>query len=137
MKCAKCGTRLEKDEYIHEPFTFYGTAFGSGSWSWTTCSHEVQYEDGEYEAMVEQLASDFHDTYEQLAPMMGYTTRKESAVPWKDVPPVNANLMRAVCRVLLEKGEISVKLRHVLPDGKLRNAYDGVQSGDGDRTGTE
>lgn len=33
-----------------------------------------------------ELARLFHETYERLAPEFGYKTRKESAVPWKDVP---------------------------------------------------
>ena len=42
------------------------------------------------------LAKEFHETYEQLAPQYGYKTRAESAVPWEDVPENNRRLMAAV-----------------------------------------
>lgn len=50
----------------------------------------------------DQLAKKFHDTYERLAPSHGYETRKESAVPWDEVPANNKSLMTAVCAELLE-----------------------------------
>lgn len=50
----------------------------------------------------EQLAQKFHETYEQLAPSYSYKTRKESAVPWEDVPDNNKNLMIAVCAEILK-----------------------------------
>lgn len=46
-------------------------------------------------------AKDFHDTYERIAPQFGYKTRKESAVPWNEVPQPNRNLMIAVCAEVL------------------------------------
>jgi hypothetical protein len=49
----------------------------------------------------EELARAFHETYERLAPSHGYETRRESAVPWEDVPENNKNLMIAVCEELL------------------------------------
>jgi len=49
----------------------------------------------------EQLAQIFHDHYERLAPEFGYTSRKTSAVPWKDVPEPNKSLMIAVARLVL------------------------------------
>ena len=51
----------------------------------------------------EELAKLFHDTYEQLAPNFGYTTRKSSAVPWSDVPEPNKSLMIAVAEKVLEE----------------------------------
>ena len=39
----------------------------------------------------------FHESYERLAPLFDYNTRKESAVDWKDVPIKNKKLMIAVC----------------------------------------
>lgn len=45
----------------------------------------------------EQLAQDFHETYERLAPRFGYETRRESAKPWAEVPEQNRGLMTAVC----------------------------------------
>lgn len=48
-----------------------------------------------------ELAQKFHETYERLAPGFNYNTRKSSAVPWKDVPAKNKQLMVAVCREIL------------------------------------
>jgi hypothetical protein len=45
----------------------------------------------------EELAKQFHDTYERLAPSFGYETRKASSVPWGQVPENNRKLMIAVC----------------------------------------
>lgn len=42
-------------------------------------------------------AKAFHEAYERLAPSFGYETRKESAVPWEQVPEQNRALMTAVC----------------------------------------
>lgn len=50
------------------------------------------------------LARRFHEVYEELAPVFGYETRAESAVPWDDVPRANRQLMIAVCAVLLREG---------------------------------
>lgn len=47
--------------------------------------------------IAEKLAFQFHTAYERLAAAHSYETRKESAVPWKDVPEKNRNLMIAVC----------------------------------------
>jgi hypothetical protein len=44
----------------------------------------------------EDVARLFHETYERLAPLHGYETRKASAVPWDDVPEPNRSLMIAV-----------------------------------------
>lgn len=49
----------------------------------------------------EGLAPFFHGTYERLAPAFGYRTRKESAVPWEEVPENNRLLMMAVCERVL------------------------------------
>jgi hypothetical protein len=49
----------------------------------------------------EELARAFHETYERLAPRFGYETRRESAVPWEEVPENNKQLMIAVCAELL------------------------------------
>lgn len=55
----------------------------------------------------EDLAELFHTTYERLAPVYSYETRKASAVPWKDVPDMNKRLMIAtageVLRVLQQR----------------------------------
>lgn len=42
------------------------------------------------------IAQAFHEAYERLAPSYGYETRRESAVPWADVPEQNRALMTAV-----------------------------------------
>lgn len=55
---------------------------------------------------VDHIASQFHETYERLAPKHGYETRAESAVPWADVPVANKELMRSVVAVLLTSGVI-------------------------------
>ena len=55
----------------------------------------------------EYVAKEFHDAYERLAPLFGYETRKESAVPWDDVPDTNKALMIAVVVSLFEKEVIS------------------------------
>lgn len=56
----------------------------------------------------ERLAKLFHDTYERLAPVYNYNTRKASAVPWEDVPENNKSLMVAVA------GEIRATLNDPL-----------------------
>jgi len=45
---------------------------------------------------VEEIARQFHEAYERLAPKHGYETRKASAVPWNEVPENNRMLMMAV-----------------------------------------
>lgn len=50
--------------------------------------------------MSEQLARLFHETYERLAPSFGYVTRKDSAVPWEQVPDRNKRLMIAVADII-------------------------------------
>jgi hypothetical protein len=47
----------------------------------------------------------FHEAYERLAPDFGYKTRKESAVPWEDVPEPNRSLMVAVAAEVLRQIE--------------------------------
>jgi len=51
----------------------------------------------------EQLAKRFHELYEKLALEFQYTTRKESAKPWEDVPKANNNLMIEVCRNIIKE----------------------------------
>jgi hypothetical protein len=54
----------------------------------------------------EQIAREFHAEYEALAPLVGYRTRKASAVPWDEVPSGNRTLMMATVTRLLERGVI-------------------------------
>jgi hypothetical protein len=58
----------------------------------------------ELEAQGEALARRFHELYEELAPQHGYETRKESAVPWDDVPAQNKALMTHVAMRIIEEG---------------------------------
>lgn len=50
----------------------------------------------EFLPAADELARQFHEAYERLAPEFGYETRKESAKPWTEVPEQNKQLMRAV-----------------------------------------
>lgn len=54
----------------------------------------------------EDIAREFHEVYEGLAPDYGYATRKESAVAWERVPERNKNLMIAVVSNLLSRNII-------------------------------
>ena len=54
----------------------------------------------------ENVAEAFHEAYERLAPDHGYETRKDSAVPWSEVPEQNKALMIAVVAELFERGVI-------------------------------
>lgn len=56
----------------------------------------------------ELVAEAFHRAYERLAPSFGYETRRESAVPWQDVPEANRRLMTAVVADLFFPSVISV-----------------------------
>ena len=51
----------------------------------------------------EAIAKLFHQTYERLAPDFGYETRRESAVPWEDVPENNRRLMTATVRGVVDE----------------------------------
>ena len=52
---------------------------------------------------VVEIAKLFHDTYERLAPHLGYKTRTESAVFWEDVPIRNRLLMMQTVNVVLQE----------------------------------
>ena len=51
----------------------------------------------------DQLAREFHDTYERLAPTFGYETRPESRTRWDQVPEQNRMLMVATAAALISK----------------------------------
>ena len=53
-----------------------------------------------------QIAERFHHAYEHLAPSFGYETRKQSSVPWEQVPEPNRSLMVAVVQDLLDRDVI-------------------------------
>jgi hypothetical protein len=50
-----------------------------------------------------ELARWFHQEYERMAPDYGYETKKESAVPWEEVPLQNRRLMVAVAQSILTR----------------------------------
>ena len=54
----------------------------------------------------ERIAKRFHEVYEELAPHHGYETRRESAVPWDQVPEQNRGLMIDVVDALLNEDVI-------------------------------
>lgn len=51
----------------------------------------------------DDLAREFHEVYEALAPAYDYSTRVDSAVPWDDVPEPNKSLMLAVSGAIIAK----------------------------------
>ena len=53
--------------------------------------------------LVCDVARWFHEAYEQMAPRHGYETRRESAVPWEDVPVKNKMLMMDTVAVVLSR----------------------------------
>lgn len=54
------------------------------------------------DALIEQAARTFHETYERLAPRYNYKTRPESAVPWSKVPHENKALMIETTRAVVD-----------------------------------
>jgi hypothetical protein len=56
----------------------------------------------------ERVAKAFHESYERQAPSVGYETRKDSAVPWENVPEKNRELMIRVSADLLDRGVVAV-----------------------------
>ena len=48
-------------------------------------------------AKPEEMARMFHELYEEFAPRYNYTTRKESAIPWDELPENHKQLMVDVC----------------------------------------
>jgi hypothetical protein len=58
----------------------------------------------------EELAQLIHETYEELAPSFGYTSRGTSPVQWSDVPEPNKSLQIAVAKRVLEKLEMRASI---------------------------
>ncbi len=56
----------------------------------------------------EEIAKQFHETYERLAPEFNYETRLQSRVPWEDIPKENRELMIAVVEDLIYRRVIRV-----------------------------
>lgn len=73
------------------------------------------------------IAKAFHEAYERLAPLTGYKTREESAVPWDDVPITNRALMANVVQELLSRGVIRLPAAEV--DNEAENWRLAVQLG--------
>ena len=50
------------------------------------------------------MAEKFHEAYERLAPECGYETRKETAIPFSEIPEDSPNkiLMIRVCHEMLK-----------------------------------
>jgi len=68
-----------------------------------TCGTHVAPDKAEVvNILPEELAQQFHRWYEILAPQFGYDTRKESAVPWEQVPEKNRDLMISVALHVIE-----------------------------------
>lgn len=65
---------------------------------------------------VDRIARHFHAHYEELAPQFGWVTRKDSAVPWDEVPAENRELMRAVVTRLLLADVIRIGQRPATVD---------------------
>jgi hypothetical protein len=55
---------------------------------------------------IDDIARAFHESYERQAPLLGYETREESAVPWEQVPETNRTLMQATVADLIAEGVI-------------------------------
>jgi hypothetical protein len=49
----------------------------------------------------ELLARTFHESYERLAPSLGYDTREDSRQPWEQVPEQNRELMIATAEAVI------------------------------------
>lgn len=55
---------------------------------------------------VEEIAEQFHYTYEALAPSFGWSTQAASRTSWEDLPATNKALMTATISALLARGII-------------------------------
>jgi len=55
-------------------------------------------------SLEERVAKEFHEVYEDLAPVLGWETQKRSRVPWDEVPLENRALMVAVVANLVRRG---------------------------------
>lgn len=93
--------------------------------------------------LIDDLARQFHETYERKAPDVGYRTRVESRVPWADVPHANKVLMRAVVAELLSRrvirpGTLEARVVTVPLDPDLTNAVELARAAVGrDRAGLD
>ena len=76
---------------------------------------------------VEEIARQFHETYELLAPSFGYETRRESAVDWRDIPEANRQLMIATCRTVLARLS-AARQPASEPDAGLRKRHEATSN---------
>ena len=60
-------------------------------------------------AKPEEMARMFHELYEEFAPRYNYTTRKESAIPWDELPENHKQLMVDVCWSIITAHEKALK----------------------------
>ena len=68
-----------------------------------------------------ELAKQFHETYERLAPSFGYETRKDTKAFDPESP--NGKLMTAVCQEIgnkLEKESFDVGFQTALKEAKFK-----------------
>jgi hypothetical protein len=72
-----------------------------------------------------QLAQQFHEAYERLAPEFGYETREASAKPWSEVPENNRALMTAVCAGVLAAEQ---SVRQLTEVAKIAYERDALQA---------
>lgn len=86
---------VECDEGCVHVASFDSRAEAIAAWNRRALSEEAG------ETRAEWVAERFHEIYERLAPAFSYETRRESAVPWADVPEENRALMVATARELL------------------------------------
>lgn len=63
----------------------------------------------------EEVARQFHEAYERLAPNYGYETREASGKPWEEVPINNRQLMMAVAE------EVMLPLIHQAEQEAIKN----------------
>jgi hypothetical protein len=60
-----------------------------------------------HSAEVDDIAREFHLTYEAMAGYFGYETRRESQTTWSEVPEANKRLMWATVEQLISRGAIA------------------------------
>lgn len=69
----------------------------------------------------EELAKQFHATYERLAPKFGYETRPQSRVEWEQVPEQNKMLMIATAAEVLAWLHSELVRRELMILGDVKN----------------
>lgn len=84
--------------------------------------------------IAERIAAEFHRSYENQAPHFGYETRKDSAVPWTEVPQQNRDLMVSVVHALIAQGvirpgDVATKQLQAERDAAFHLLHLGVEDG--------